>query len=232
MTPVIDLDENGNPGKETHLVATEEYRKYRGIKYMSAGYINLFTKGKVVVFKKDDPNRSAIIMDKTDSRYLSGEYIGVASGLKQSEETIMKKTGEKNGSFGSIWITNGIETKKSYDGVIPDGWRKGRTYKTETLNKMASSNRKKIESLKISTTVFSKKDNKNIFVKLNRSFFKDRETESELITYEYLIELKKSVKSWVNVAKHLKISRDSLINIIKFYKDLGYSFNSNEPSNP
>lgn len=232
MTPVIDLDENGNPGKETHLVAVEEYRKYRGIKYMFAGYLNLPTKGKVVVFKKDDPDRNAVIMDKTDPRYLSGEYIGVASGLKQSEETIMKKTGEKNGSFGSIWITNGVETKKSYDGVIPDGWRKGRTYKTGTLNKMASSNRKKIESLKISTTVFSKKDNKNIFVKLNRSFFKDRETESELITYEYLIELKKSVKSWVNVAKHLKISRDSLINIIKFYKDLGYSFNSNEPSNP
>ena len=107
-------------------------------------YLNLPTKGNVVVFKKDDPDRNAVIMDKTDPRYLSGEYIGVASGLKQSEETIMKKTGEKNGSFGSIWITNGVETKKSYDGVIPDGWRKGRTYKTGTLNNL----KKRIELFK------------------------------------------------------------------------------------
>ena len=97
---------------------------------------------------------------------------------------------------------------------------------------MASSNRKKIESLKISTTVFSKKDNKNIFVKLNRSFFKDRKTESELITYEYLVKLKKDVKFWTNVSKHLKISMDSLIKIIKFYESLGYSFNPKELSNP
>jgi hypothetical protein len=232
VTQVVDLDENGNPGKEIHTVPVEEYKKYRGIKYISAGYLNLSTDGKVVVIKKDDPNRNAVIMDKTDPRYLSGEYVGVTNGLKQSEETKRKRMGEKNGSYGSMWITNGVETKKSYDGIVPDGWRKGRTYKIETLNKMTTSNREKTEGLKITTTVFSKKDNKNISVKLNRSFFKDRETESELITYEYLVKLKKDVKFWTNVSKHLKISMDSLIKIIKFYESLGYSFNSKEPSNP
>lgn len=163
-------------------------------------------------------------MDKTDPRYLSGEYVGVMKGLKQSEETIKKKTGEKNGSYGSIWITNGIETKKSYDGIVPDGWRKGRTYKTETLNKMITSNREKTERLKITTTVFSKKDNKNISVKLNRSFFKDRKTESELITYEYLSKLKKEMNIWENVAEHLNMGVKTLRLIVKFYEDLGYEF--------
>ena len=224
VTHVVDLDENGNLGKEIHLVTVEEYRRYRGIKYISANYLNLVTKGKVVVVKKDDPDRNAIIMDKTDPRYLSGEYVGVMKGLKQSEETIKKKTGERNGSYGSIWITNGVETKKSYDGVIPNGWKKGRTYDTETLNKMTALNREKVENLKITTTIFSKKDNKNISVALNRSFFKDRKTESELITYEYLSKLKKEMNIWKNVAEHLNMGVKTLRLIVKFYKDLGYEF--------
>jgi hypothetical protein len=37
------------------------------------------------------------------------------------------RTGEKNSSFGSMWITNGVESKKiKKDDLIPDGWRKGR----------------------------------------------------------------------------------------------------------
>lgn len=227
VTLVFDLDENGNPGKETHLVAIDEFRKYRGIKYISANNINSPTRGKVVVVKKDDPNRNAVIMDKTDPRYLSGEYIGVTNGLKQSEETIKKKTGEKNGSYGSIWITNGVETKKSYDGTIPDGWRKGRTYKSETINKMTISNRKIKDDLKITTTIFSKKDNKNISVALNRSFFKDRKTESELITYEYLFKLKREMNTWGNIAKYLKMEKKTLRIIVNFYKSLGYSFKFN-----
>lgn len=36
--------------------------------------------------------------------------------------------GEKNGSFGSHWITNGKENKKVLKAhAVPDGWTKGRT---------------------------------------------------------------------------------------------------------
>lgn len=59
---------------------------------------------------------------------------GLFYGKKHSEKTksIMRekaklRTGEKNSSFGSMWITNGVESKKiKKDDLIPDGWRKGR----------------------------------------------------------------------------------------------------------
>ena len=59
---------------------------------------------------------------------------GTFNGKKHSEKTksVMRekaklRTGVKNSSFGSMWITNGIESKKiKKDELIPDGWRKGR----------------------------------------------------------------------------------------------------------
>lgn len=57
-------------------------------------------------------------------------------GRKHSEETKQKigeknrsLTGNKNGSFGTYWITNGNENKKIKNSIIPDGWTKGRCLK-------------------------------------------------------------------------------------------------------
>ena len=62
---------------------------------------------------------------------------GLFFGKKHSEETksVMSekaklRTGEKSSGFGSMWITNGTESKKiKKDDMIPDGWRKGRVQK-------------------------------------------------------------------------------------------------------
>jgi len=56
---------------------------------------------------------------------------GVWKGKKHTEESKqkMKKSrnvGKNNGSYGTFWITNGIDNKKCVD-IIPDGWYKGRT---------------------------------------------------------------------------------------------------------
>lgn len=59
-----------------------------------------------------------------DPLVLSGQFVGVTKGIKSSGKN---KSGEKNGSYGTYWITNGIENKKIKDSIIPDGWYKGRT---------------------------------------------------------------------------------------------------------
>jgi hypothetical protein len=43
-----------------------------------------------------------------------------------------KQTGEKNSQFGSMWITNGKESKKiKKTDPIPEGWNKGRVLKVK-----------------------------------------------------------------------------------------------------
>lgn len=49
--------------------------------------------------------------------------------LTKSKISISKKgtgLGESNSQFGSFWITNGIESKKTKNPEIPEGWYKGR----------------------------------------------------------------------------------------------------------
>lgn len=51
---------------------------------------------------------------------------------KSRQSAIMKQrqAGSKNSQFGSMWITNGIESKKiSKLDIIPEGWYKGRKMK-------------------------------------------------------------------------------------------------------
>ena len=65
-----------------------------------------------------------------DPLVLSGNFIAVNKGLKQSKETVLKKTGEKNGRYGTRWITNGVENKIiSINDDLPAGWNFGRTVK-------------------------------------------------------------------------------------------------------
>ena len=43
----------------------------------------------------------------------------------------VQRVGKGNPSYGSIWITNDIDTKKiRKDEIIPNGWRLGRAFKT------------------------------------------------------------------------------------------------------
>jgi hypothetical protein len=51
---------------------------------------------------------------------------------KENHSRVMKEKslGIKNSQFGTIWITNGSESKKiKKDEIIPEGWNKGRKQK-------------------------------------------------------------------------------------------------------
>ena len=59
---------------------------------------------------------------------MKDKFVGIAKGLKQSQKTVNKKIGNKNGSYGSFWITNGKDNKRIKDQEIPKGWWKGRVF--------------------------------------------------------------------------------------------------------
>lgn len=50
---------------------------------------------------------------------------------RRLSENAKQRIGPKNGMFGSMWITNGSKAKCVKDGIIPDGWYRGRVPKTE-----------------------------------------------------------------------------------------------------
>ena len=103
------------------------------------------TKGKIPVIDNDGNKFS---VDKTDERYLSGELKGIFigkgnkngevwKGRNHSEETKKKQsekakllTGDKNSSFGTMWIKKENQNKKikreEYEVYLFDGWIKGR----------------------------------------------------------------------------------------------------------
>lgn len=55
-----------------------------------------------------------------------------AAKRKIGDKNSLNQKGENNCQFGTMWITNGIESKKIKKGVdqMPDGWYKGRKMKT------------------------------------------------------------------------------------------------------
>ena len=55
-----------------------------------------------------------------------------------ASEKARQRLGEKNGSFGSFWVTNGVENKR-IKGVIPDGWKAGRIFSEESKTSMGRS---------------------------------------------------------------------------------------------
>jgi len=80
-------------------------------------------------YATDEAFRNAILEKRRDVHPNGSFY-----GKHHSEETKSRmsekaklRTGEKSSGFGSMWITNGTESKKiKKDDMIPDGWRKGR----------------------------------------------------------------------------------------------------------
>ena len=52
------------------------------------------------------------------------------SKRKIGEANSQHQQGEKNSQYGTMWITNGVESKKiKKDDIMPDGWKKGRKIK-------------------------------------------------------------------------------------------------------
>lgn len=68
-----------------------------------------------------------VIGKKPDRSHCKPSFLG----RKHSEETKAKmrltdRSGEKNSQFGTIWITDGVTSKK-HKGEIPEGWKRGRS---------------------------------------------------------------------------------------------------------
>ena len=53
---------------------------------------------------------------------------------KEKYKEIKHQQGNKNSQFGTMWVTNGKESKKiNKKEIIPDGWHKGRVQKHRPL---------------------------------------------------------------------------------------------------
>ena len=101
---------------------------------------------------------------------------------------------------------------------IPEGWRKGRVIlnkeKIDKFNKsLAERNRKEV-------IILNKITNTKETFRLDPIFFK----VGNLLSYEKLLELHKSLGSWTNVCKFLKMGHKSIKKIKDFYISLGYLF--------
>lgn len=60
----------------------------------------------------------------------SGKCHSEETKKKMSDSAKINSSGTKNSQFGTMWITNEIESKKILKtDLIPDGWRKGRKIK-------------------------------------------------------------------------------------------------------
>lgn len=171
------------------------------------------------------------IEDFSDIRYLSlddplvisGQFIGITSGTKQSEETISKKVGEKNGSYGTMWITDGKENIKINKGSqLPIGWKKGRTISDSTvrnISKVKYINKDSLESRWMTREEFEKAPKDLWFTE---GFFID----GVFITYQMLQDSYYRSGSWSSVSKNLGKNRETLLLVRDYYINLGYTFSS------
>ena len=102
--------------------------------------------GKSQTNKQKEAARNFMIknnLDKIKHRETSSKGGKHSSGMKgknHSFETLQKMRGtrtqsskDKNSQYGTMWITDGkINKKIKKEDIIPEGWYKGRTPKTET----------------------------------------------------------------------------------------------------
>ncbi len=84
---------------------------------------NEFIERMLITNKKIDENGKRSWGDWTGKKH-SDE-----TKLKIGKTNSIKQNGNKNSQYGTIWITNGIENKKTKKEIeIPQGWYKGRTH--------------------------------------------------------------------------------------------------------
>ncbi len=184
------------------LVSKEEYKNNKD------KYITSFP--EFPAYKNKDNWDDIKNLSPQDPLVLSGQFIGIVSGVKQSQETINKKLGEKNGSYGTMWITNGEENKKiPKNNIIPEGWKKGRTTKSYRLY---------INSVSGEEQYFSDGEQGENF--LPAIFFR----EGNMLTFEEINKKYNELGNWEEVCKFYHIKRTSLKEIRSFYESIGKRF--------
>lgn len=83
------------------------------------------------VDKEFDEKLRKVSVENIKKAHIGRTNYDTFSGRSHTEETKQKMRkpkglGEANSQFGTYWITNGKENKKTKDLIIPDGWYKGR----------------------------------------------------------------------------------------------------------
>lgn len=162
-----------------------------------------------VAYKNKYNWKEVRFLDPNDPLVLSGQFIGINSGVKQSQETIDKKIGEKNGSYGTVWITDGKENKKiKKEDIIPEGWKKGRVIKPKgtivyLINKITGEKKE-----------FNKEERHNAPDHWIEGFLLDKDLN--VITADRLNILRKT-KTSKQIQKELGISKGSFSKLINHY---------------
>ena len=182
---------------------------YNDIKFLDNNDI-LVTSGQYISIRsgfsiyKNKLNNDIKFLTVNDPSVISGEFIGVMSGVKQSKETILRKTGEKNGSYDTLWITNGNENRKiNKTDSIPEGWKRGRTVVGYKKFKNINTGEEKTFQLN------SVPDNY-----LPANFFNDC---GDIITEKDTYEKYKELHDWHKVAKFFKRDKKTIKNILLYY---------------
>ena len=179
---------------------------------VTSGQFIFISTGLSTFRNKDNPNDTRQL-PIDDPLVTSGQFIGIMKGIRQSEETISKKVGNKNGSWGTMWITNGIATKKiKKSDKIPEGWKLGRADQlTEYINIDTKEHKWLKRDEAVDETIWKQSI---LFVK-----------EKFIQPYE-LIDLYNIIGNWKKVAKNLGMSPKKLKRIKNYYEKQGYVFPS------
>ena len=164
---------------------------------------------KFLIYRNKDNYSDIKVLDTDDSLVLSGQFIGITKGVKQSQEIIQKKLGDKNGSFGSFWITNGKESKKIKNESIPEGWWKGRKILNKRIYKVKCINKDTLE------IKYIEKDKIDCIVWYPYIFYLD----GKIITKEIFLNIVNSSNSWKEVAEKLNTYKD-IVEKFRLYYDI------------
>lgn len=114
----------GNQGERLNKSLTNDQRRKGGLNAAKLG-IQALTNATI------KERRNCPIYDKKFRENCGNAF----RGKKHTDETKKKigtknsehQQGDGNSQFGTMWITNDLENKKiKKDGLIPEGWRKGR----------------------------------------------------------------------------------------------------------
>jgi hypothetical protein len=114
-------------------ILTVEKRKENGKKYGPVGARKLMELGLGIHAQTPEERKQ---ISKLGVKARIEKYpLGTFKDKKHSEETksiigsknSIKQQGSKNSQFGTMWITNGVESEKlNKNALIPEGWYKGR----------------------------------------------------------------------------------------------------------
>ena len=203
-----------NPEKQLpwlFVIGREEYNKNKD-KYILSSTPSCY--------KNKDDWSDTKFLDKDDPLVTSGQFIGINNGVKQSKETIDKKLGEKNGSYGTMWITDGKNNKKiSSKDVVPSGWWPGRS--SSGPSKIRYINRLTLETKYLTKEEYLSLNSDEWF---SPCFFIDGK---KFIEYEDIQKIFGPTNSWSAVSRELGICAQSVKKVRDYYLNTGYRFFSN-----